>query len=301
MALSRYEHTGAAPQTGLASGIGATDTTFTVNSGTGYPTGAVGKFVICLDANTASEEKILCSARSGTSFTVAASGRGYDGTTAASHSSGSTNVTHVLSAAEIDDTSDHIYTTTRDDHTQYAKADGTRSFTGLVTAPDFTASGLTGATAASRYVGATTSGSPASGTFAAGDFVIDQTGAVWVCTTAGTVGSGCVFGQVGGTTDAAWTALTLNTGWTNLGGSTLAASYRRVNGRVYVRGTVVRGSGAGNNILTLPYAPSGTLTFTAAVTSQSPINSIVTTGGVVQGSGVTGDEVDLSCISFDTL
>ena len=133
MALSRYEHTGAAPVTGLASGIGSTDTTFTVNSGTGYPTGATGKFVICVDAGTVSEEKILCSARSGTSFTVAASGRGYDGTTATSHSSGSTNVTHVLSAAEIDDASDHIYTTTRDDHTQYARTDGTRAFTGGVT------------------------------------------------------------------------------------------------------------------------------------------------------------------------
>jgi hypothetical protein len=46
------------------------------------------------------------------------------------------------------------------------------------------ASGLTGATAASRYVGGTASGAPVSGTFAVGDFVVDQTGKVWVCTTA---------------------------------------------------------------------------------------------------------------------
>lgn len=51
------------------------------------------------------------------------------------------------------------------------------------------ASGITGATAASRYAGATASGSPASGTFAAGDYVIDQTGAIWICTVAGTPGT----------------------------------------------------------------------------------------------------------------
>jgi len=56
--------------------------------------------------------------------------------------------------------------------------------------------GLTGATAATRYVGATASGAPASGTFAIGDFVIDQTGKVWVCTVAGTSGT---WVSVGGT------------------------------------------------------------------------------------------------------
>lgn len=49
--------------------------------------------------------------------------------------------------------------------------------------------GLPGATAASRYVGATASGAPSSGTFAVGDFVIDQAGKLWICTTAGTPGT----------------------------------------------------------------------------------------------------------------
>jgi hypothetical protein len=60
---------------------------------------------------------------------------------------------------------------------------------GEQTASDFKATGLTGATAASRYVGATTSGAPVSGTFAIGDFIIDQTGRTWVCTVAGTPGT----------------------------------------------------------------------------------------------------------------
>ncbi len=60
---------------------------------------------------------------------------------------------------------------------------------GLVTTPALSPSGLTGATAASRYVGGTNSGAPASGTFAVGDYVIDQTGKIWICTAAGTPGT----------------------------------------------------------------------------------------------------------------
>ena len=59
--------------------------------------------------------------------------------------------------------------------------------------------GHAGATAATRYVGGTTSGAPISGTFAVGDFVIDQSGAVWVCTAAGTPGT---WTQIGGNNNA---------------------------------------------------------------------------------------------------
>ena len=55
--------------------------------------------------------------------------------------------------------------------------------------PDVKVSGLTGATAASRYVGATATGAPASGTFAIGDFVVAQNGHIWICTVAGTPGT----------------------------------------------------------------------------------------------------------------
>lgn len=51
------------------------------------------------------------------------------------------------------------------------------------------ASGLTGATSASRYVGATAAGPPTTGTFAVGDFVVTQAGRIWVCTSAGTPGT----------------------------------------------------------------------------------------------------------------
>lgn len=61
---------------------------------------------------------------------------------------------------------------------------------------------LTGATAATRLVGATTSGAPTTGTFDLGDFVIDQTGKFWICTTAGSPGT-----------------------WTEVGGSSTVATY----------------------------------------------------------------------------
>lgn len=66
---------------------------------------------------------------------------------------------------------------------------GAISSTSTVTGTAHVSSGLTGATAASRYVGATASGHPVSGTFALGDFVVDQTGVIWICTTAGTPGT----------------------------------------------------------------------------------------------------------------
>jgi hypothetical protein len=62
--------------------------------------------------------------------------------------------------------------------------------TGQFSAAYMGATGLTGATATSRYVGATSGGAPATGTFAVGDFAIDRiAGLVWVCTAAGTPGT----------------------------------------------------------------------------------------------------------------
>ena len=66
------------------------------------------------------------------------------------------------------------------------------------------ATGLPGATAASRHAGATTSGAPTTGTFAVGDYVVDQTGKIYVCTVAGTPGT---WVQTGGGTYAPGTTV----------------------------------------------------------------------------------------------
>lgn len=143
MATGRMEHTGAAPSTTLASSMGAADTSFSVVSGSGYPTGAIGNFVIAVDPGLPSEEHILCSARVGVVFTVASSGRGYDNTSAAGHTAPTAVVEHIAGAFELDDYNSHIYVTSRDDHTQYARTDGTRAVTGTQSFVNLTASGTT--------------------------------------------------------------------------------------------------------------------------------------------------------------
>lgn len=77
----------------------------------------------------------------------------------------------------------------------------TQTFTaGLVTGNSLTASfnvtgqtiiaqGIGASIAAARWVGCTASGAPGSGTYLLGDFIVDQTGRMWVCTVAGTPGT----------------------------------------------------------------------------------------------------------------
>jgi hypothetical protein len=66
--------------------------------------------------------------------------------------------------------------------------------------------GLTGATQTARWVGATSSGAPASGTFAIGDFIIARDGKVWVCTTAGSPGTWTQAGNSGTVTSVTGTS-----------------------------------------------------------------------------------------------
>jgi len=102
MPYTRKEYAGAAADTTLSTGINNADTTITVAAAAGWPTGAAGPFAIVIDAGTASEEKVLIASRTTTTLTVASSGRGYDSTTATSHSSGAT-VKHCLTAVDFDE------------------------------------------------------------------------------------------------------------------------------------------------------------------------------------------------------
>jgi hypothetical protein len=65
-------------------------------------------------------------------------------------------------------------------------------FTAEVEAPTLGTTGITGITGG-RFLGVCAGGGPASGTFGAGDFAVGGNGVCWVCTTPGTIGSGCVF------------------------------------------------------------------------------------------------------------
>lgn len=107
--------------------------------------------------------------------------------------------------------------------------------------------GLTGAIAASRYAGATASGAPTTGTFVVGDFVIDHTGAIWICTTAGTPGTWTVVGGSGG------------------GGATLSANTFTGNQTAPAFGS----SGLGTNV-------NATSRYVGATTSGAPTGATTT-------------------------
>jgi hypothetical protein len=182
--------------------------------------------VVSVDQNSASEELMLVTNVSGLTYTVT---RGIGGTSAQSHNNGAP-VVHVMYAQDLTDASAHIgafdavhglsvgslVVGTTDAQTLTNKAltsptittpsitsptitgtttAGTINSAALtssaaVTAVDFPATGLTGAVTASRYAGATGGGSPVTGTFLAGDFVIDVgNGLIWVCHTGGSPGT----------------------------------------------------------------------------------------------------------------
>lgn len=114
----RKSFAGAAPRTTLNGSITNVSTVIVVASGTGYPSGGTNPFVIVIDRGLASEEKVLVQSRSGTSLTVASSGRGYDGTTATAHADGA-YVEHTLDADTVDEANAHVNDDSRDDHSQY--------------------------------------------------------------------------------------------------------------------------------------------------------------------------------------
>lgn len=76
--------------------------TFAVASDAGYPSS--GRFVVQLNRGEADEEKVLISSRSGTTFTVET--RGYDGTTAQSHTNPTVNL--ILPATVVTALIDHV-------------------------------------------------------------------------------------------------------------------------------------------------------------------------------------------------
>lgn len=123
------EHQGAAVDTcRLNTLINASATSADLDSTpTNWPTGgANGKFYATFNRGGSNEETWLCSSRSGNTISVTSvSDRGKDGTVATTHNPGEP-VVCTFPADEAHDYNQHLYVTTRDDHTQYMKTDGTR-------------------------------------------------------------------------------------------------------------------------------------------------------------------------------
>lgn len=101
----RKTYSGGAGPTTLNGGINNSVTSIAVTSGASFPDGSTGPFVITVDRTTlaASEEKMLCTLRSGNTLTVQ---RGYDGTTAVSHLT-LASIEHVGDAWSFDQSNAH--------------------------------------------------------------------------------------------------------------------------------------------------------------------------------------------------
>ena len=98
----RKSYAGAAPILSLTGNMLATDTTFATGTISGFPNTSIGPFVVKIAGGTPSEEKILISSYSSNLFSVAQSGRGYDGTIAVPHSTGDA-VEHCLDSVTVNE------------------------------------------------------------------------------------------------------------------------------------------------------------------------------------------------------
>jgi hypothetical protein len=220
----------------IPAGMSNVATSFTAHDGTTFPDGSAGNFIVTVDQFLTTEERILCSARSGAVFTVASGGRGYNGTTAQIHGTNAP-ILHTSDAQDFDEANqvavqtlgaitaqgDLLVGSSANNLVKLAKgangtflqagastlgytAFGSGGTTGIAAAGadgtsinparyDHTHAGLgqplglTGAVTPTRYVGATAGGAPGSGTFVAGDFIVDTTGKMFVCTVGGSPGT----------------------------------------------------------------------------------------------------------------
>lgn len=107
--MSRRSYSGGAQSTTVAAAITSIATNGQVGSTTGWPDGSGGPFAIAINRGQGTEEKILVASRVGTTLTFTS--RGYDGTTAQSHSPGEP-VELVLTSTDLDEANAHVNATT---------------------------------------------------------------------------------------------------------------------------------------------------------------------------------------------
>jgi hypothetical protein len=88
--MGRKSFSGAAAQTVLTSPMGISDTLINVGATTNWPNTTIGPFVVTIDRGQPNEEKVLITSYTSTVLTVFSGGRGYDGTTAQTHTVGVT-------------------------------------------------------------------------------------------------------------------------------------------------------------------------------------------------------------------
>jgi hypothetical protein len=138
MSSERREYTAGRPTT-LTAALSIGATAFTIADATNWPTSVEYDFWVTVDGGTAQEERILCSARNGTSVTIRT--RGADGTTESNHSAGAT-IWPSWSATDADEANAHINATTNIHGITGAIAPiDAPTFTGTVVLPSTTSIG----------------------------------------------------------------------------------------------------------------------------------------------------------------
>lgn len=117
--MATKSYAGAGVATTLVSNINSGSLSFQVTATTGWPNTSNGPFVIEVSDENGNVEKMLVDSYDGSgNLTIDAEGRGYDGTTAESFDAGD-EVQLVWDAVSAQDANEHIYVTSRDDHSQY--------------------------------------------------------------------------------------------------------------------------------------------------------------------------------------
>lgn len=147
----------------------------------------------------------------------------------------------------------------------------------------------------------TGSGAPSTGTWAAGDVVLDATGTVYLCTAAGTPGT-----WAGAAAPTAYTALTMGTNITQ-GSKQLASRLDRGGDSGRLRGFVTASAGisAGAVIATIPttaHRPAATAITIVRYTGGGSKCDIATNGEITLGSALTnGQSVWFDGVTYDLL
>ena len=109
--MTRRQYSGGGVRTTITGSIAASGGgTVTIAAATGWPDGSVGKFAVIVDPGLSSEEKILVDSLTGTTLSYSSGGRGYDGSSATSHSSGAT-IWLCATSIDFDEANSHINAT----------------------------------------------------------------------------------------------------------------------------------------------------------------------------------------------
>lgn len=108
--MARRSYAGAAVTTTLSGPIAASGGgAVVIASAAGWPDGSGGKFAVVVNRGESNAEKILVTSRTGTTLNFDVSGRGYDGSSLSSHSSGET-IGLVVTAVDLDEANEHVNT-----------------------------------------------------------------------------------------------------------------------------------------------------------------------------------------------